>query len=197
MLAFMKVPIATTVLAPHLQLEAEPSLDLLALGPISSYDDQSIVKSGSLQSRNLDQAAGYSLSVSERSLLTDIATTSFRLIWNHIDIIYASCIAFHQTTELWTNMTANAQGKWKAEKEVMRLDICYGSLKLSIAGLIGTISWELIAEFAAAMLLLSRILVSGAFRVILLTSWTVLVITLAVAAQVLGTLKPQQLVVGP
>lgn len=196
-LAFMKVLIASTVIAPHLQLEAEPSLDILALGPTSSHDDQFIVKSGSLQSRDLDQAAGYGFSVSKRSLLTDIATTSFRLIWDYMDIAYASYIAFYQTTELWTNMTANARGKWKAEEEVTRLDISYGSLKLSIAGLIDTISWELVAEFAVEMLVLSRDLVSVAFRVILFTNWAVLVISLAVAAQVLGTLKPQQLVVGP
>ncbi|CAF9907386.1 MAG: hypothetical protein ALECFALPRED_003315 [Alectoria fallacina] len=141
--------------------------------------------------------AGYSLSVSERSLLTDLATTGFRLVWDYMDITYASYIAFHQTTELWANITANARGKWKAEKEVMALDISYGGLKLSIAGLIDAISWELVAEFAAKMLILSRIVIFGVFRLIIFAHWEALVITLAIAVQVLGTFKPQQVITGP
>lgn len=141
--------------------------------------------------------ARYSLSVSERSLLTDLAKTGFRLVWDYMDIAYASYIAFCQTTELWANITANAQGKWRAEKEVRTLDITYGSLKLSIAGLIDAISWELVAEFAAEMLVLSRILGLLAFKLILFAGWAAFVITLAIAAQVLHTIKPQQLVAWP
>lgn len=227
LLAFMKVLVAISMLASHLQLETEPFLYLLALRPTSGHDDQSIVKTSSLRSRDLDQAhttdltslreqipalrpnakshsyersmssSEAGLSVSERSLLTDIAMTGFRLIWDYMDITYASYTAFYQTTELWTNMTANARGKWKAEKEVTSLDISYGGLKLSIAGLIDAISWELVAGFAAEMLVLSRILVFVAFRVILVVAWEALVITLAITAQVFHTLKPQQLVGGP
>ncbi|KAL9137830.1 MAG: hypothetical protein Q9175_000964 [Cornicularia normoerica] len=225
-LAFVEFLTATPGLGSRLQLEKEPSLDALAHGPAPSNDDQFITRSGSLRSRDLDQArtkdlmslkehskrsaniynhvrsmprfeAGYSLSVSERSLLTDIATTGFRLVWDSRDIAYASYIAFHQTTELWANMTANARGKWKDEKQVMTLDISYGSLKLSIAGLMHAISWELVAGFAVEMLVLSRIVVFGAFRVFLFANWAVMVITLAIAVQVFGTIKPQQLITGP
>lgn len=141
--------------------------------------------------------AGNSLSVFERSLLTDLAKTGFRLVWDYIDIAYASYIAFHQTTEFWANITANARGKWKAEQEVMRLDISFGSLKLSIAGLIDTIDWELVAEFAAEMLVLSRIVVFGAFRMMIFANWALMVITLAITVKVLDTIRPQQLVTGP
>ncbi len=84
-----------------------------------------------------------------------------------MDVGYASYIAFHQTTELWANITANAQRRWKAEEAMMTLDISYGCLKISIAGLIDAISWQLVAEFAVGMLVLSRLVVFLAFRVIL------------------------------
>ena len=42
----------TLVLA---QLEKEPSSNVLALGPTSVHDEQSITKSGGLESRDLDQ----------------------------------------------------------------------------------------------------------------------------------------------
>ena len=141
--------------------------------------------------------AGPSPSISKRSLLTDLIATGFRLVWDHMDIGYASYIAFHQTTELWANTTAHAQGSWKAEKAVMTLDISYGCLKISIAGLIDAISWQLVAEFAAEMLVLSRLIVFVAFRVILFTNWAAMVITLSTAAYVLGTIKPNQLITGP
>lgn len=234
-LASITILNATTVLASHLQLEKEPLLGPLALGPTSGYDDPrdpSSIKSGSLRSRDLDQAhtkalmslreptstaskrrpdiyhshlvwstsrskAGYSLSVSERSLLSDLTMIGFRLVWDYMDIAYTSYIAFYQTTELWANITANARGKWKAEKEVMTLDISYGSLKLSIAGLIDAISWELLADFAAEMLVLSRNIVVVAFSVIIFATWAAMVITLAIAVPLLGTIKPQQLITGP
>ena len=189
-------------------------------------DGQSILKSGYLRGRDLDQArtkdlmslreqtftganihnhvktishseTGYSLSVSERSFLSDLAKTGFRLVWDYMDITYASYIAFYQTTEFWANITADARGKWKAEKQVMTLDISYGSLKLSIAGLMDAISWELVAEFAEAMLVLSRIVVFGTYRLMIFANWAALVITLTIAAHVLGSIKPQQLVTGP
>lgn len=50
--ALVKMYIETLVLA---QLEKEPSLDVLALGPTSDHDKQSITKSGRLESRDLDQ----------------------------------------------------------------------------------------------------------------------------------------------
>ena len=222
----MKIVTATPVTAPHSQLEKALVFDPLALGHASGMDDQCVTRSGNLQSRDLDQArikdlmssreqpvasaniyshvrsishseAGYSRSVSDRSLLTDLATTGFRLVWDYVDIAYASYIAFHQTTELWANITANARGNWKAEENLMTLDISYRCLKISITGLIYSISWELVAEFAAEMLLLSRMLVFGAFRVLLFASWTVMVFTVAVAFQVLSTIQPQQLITGP
>ncbi|CAF9907219.1 hypothetical protein IMSHALPRED_005474 [Imshaugia aleurites] len=141
--------------------------------------------------------AGYSPSVSERSLISDLAKTGFRLVWDCMDIAYASYIAFHQTTKLWANITANARGKWKAEQEMMTLDISYGSLKLSIAGLIDVISWELVADFAAQILVLSRILVFGSFMVLVLANAAAMVITLAIAVQILDSVRPHQLVTGP
>ena len=141
--------------------------------------------------------AGYSPSVSERSLLTDLTTTGFRLVWDYADIGYASYIALRRTSELWANITANARGRWKAEEATMTLDICYGCLKISIAGLIDAISWQLVAEFAAEMLLLSRLVVFVAFRVILFANWAAMVITLTIVAEALGTIKPQQLITGP
>lgn len=225
-LALMNILSATPVTAPHSRLEKALVFDPLALGHASGQDDRSVTRSGNLQSRHPNQArtedlissreqtfasansysharsvshseAGCSPSVSDRSLLADLATIGFRVIWDYVDISYASYIAVTQTTELWANITANARGKWKAEERLMTLDISYGCLKLSITGLIDTISWELVAEFAAEMLVLSRILVFGAFRVVLFASWAVLVITLAIAPRVLGTIRPQQLITGP
>ena len=79
----------------------------------------------------------------------------------------------------------------------MTLDICLGSLKVSIAGLVDAISWETVADFAAVVLVLSRIFALGSFRVILLASRATIIITLAVAAQFRGIIHPQQLVTGP
>ena len=223
LIALVRISTVTLVLA---QLEKEPSLNVLALGPTSDRDEQSITKSGRLESRDLDQncdetiialrgpsnhganschyvhgssrpEAGCDFPISERSLLTDIATTAFRLVWDYLDIIYPSYIAFRQTSELWANVTANARGKWKAERDLMTLDICYGSLKVSIAGLIDAISWEMVADFAAEVLLLSRIVVFGSFRVFLFVSRATIVITLAIVAQVRDIIHPQQLVTGP
>ena len=222
----MKPLTATPVLISQPQLGKPHLFDPLALGHSSDQDGRhgpSILKSGYLRARELDQAltkdlmslskqistsanihnhvshseAKYSLSVSERSLLSDLTKTGFRLVWEYMDITYASYIAFYQTTEFWANITADARGKWKAKREMMTLDISYGSLKLSIAGLIDAISWELVAEFAAEMLVLSRIVILGTFRLILFANWVALVITLSIAAQVLGSIKPQQIVTGP
>ena len=141
--------------------------------------------------------AGYSLSVSERSLLADLAKTGFSLVWDYMDITYSSYIAFYQTTELWANITADARGNWDAEQKVITLDISYGSLKLSIAGITDAISREPVAEIAAEMLVLSRIVVLGAFRLVVFATSAALVITLAIAEQALGTIKPYQLVTWP
>ena len=177
------------------QLEKEPSSIVLALGPTSDHN----TKRGRLESKDLDQncdktimalrgpsnhgansyhyvhgsfrpEAGCTFPASERSLLTDIATTGFRLVWDYWDIFYPSYIAFRQTRQLWASVTANARGKWKAERDLMTLDICYGSLKVSIAGLINAVSWEMVANFAAEILVLSRIFVFGSFRVNFLLS---------------------------
>lgn len=137
------------------------------------------------------------LSTCKRSLATDLATAGFRLVWDYMDITYASYVAFRQTTQLWANVTANARGKWKANEDLMALDICYGSLKLSIAGVIGTSSWEIVANIAAEMLVLCRIIVFGSFRVVVYANWAIMVITLAIAVQILGTVKPQQLITTP
>lgn len=220
----MKLLTATPVPTSQSQLGQTLFSDPLALGHSSDQDGRHspfILKSSYLRARNLDQAltedpmstqtttsanvhnhilhseAKYSLSVSERSLLTDLATTGFKLVWDYMDITYASYIAFYQTTEFWANITADARGTWQAKKDVMTLDISYGSLKLSIAGLIDAISWELVAEFAAEMLVLSRIIIFGTFRLILFANWATLVVTLAIAVQVFGSMKPQQLVTGP
>lgn len=120
------------------------------------------------RSRSKDEC---SLPISERSILIGLATSGFRLVWDYMDITYTTYIAFYQTTELWGNITANARGKWKAEEEVMTLDISYGCLKLSIAGLIDAISWEFVAEFAAEMLVLSHIIVFGAYRLVVFANW--------------------------
>ena len=226
LMAFIKPLFATPVLISQSQLGKPHFFDPLALGHSSDQDGRngpSILKSCYLRARDLDQAltkdlmslsketstsanihnhvshskAKNSLSVSERSLLIDLTTTGFRLIWDYMDITYASYIAFYQTTESWANITADARGKWKAKKKVMTLDISYGSLKLSIAGLIDAISWELVAEFAAEMLVLSRIVIFGTSKLILLAIGAALVITLAIAGQVLGSIKSQQLVTGP
>lgn len=208
-LAFMKCSTtATPVLASSSGFEKQLLSDPLALGRTSIRDDQCNTQSNKSRSRDLGHAhntdlimsrpeAGYSLCVSERSLLTDLTSIGFRLVWDYMDIAYASYMAFHRTTELWANITADAQDKWKVEKSVMRLDICYGSLKLSIAGLIDAISWELVAAFAAEMLVLSRIVAIVAFRLFVFANWAALVITLAISAQILGTIKPQQLVTSP
>ena len=221
----MNLLTATAVLTSQPQLGRPHFFDPLALGHSSDQDGRhgpSILKSSYLRARDLDQAltkdlmslnkqestsanihnhvsseAEYNISVSERSLLTDLTTTGFRLVWDYMDIAYASYIAFYQTTEFWANITADARGKWKAKKAVMTLDISYGSLKLSIAGLIDAISWQLVAEFAAEMLVLSRIVIFVTFRLILFANWAALVITLAIANQVLGSVKPQQLLTGP
>ncbi len=79
----------------------------------------------------------------------------------------------------------------------MTLDISHECLKLSIAGLIDPISWQLVAGFAAEMLMLSRLVVFLAFRVTLFADWAAMVITLTIVAEALGTIKPQQLVTGP
>ena len=113
LIAFVKIYTVKLVLA---QLEKEPSSNVLALGPTSDHDEQSITKHGRLESRDLDQdcdktmialrgpsnhgansyhcvhgsfspEAGCKFPVSERSLLTDIATTGFRLVWDYLDII--------------------------------------------------------------------------------------------------------------
>ena len=141
--------------------------------------------------------AGYIRSVSERSLFTDITRTGFRLVWDYMDIICATYIASYQTSEFWANVTANARGKWKTEEEVAILVLHYGGLKLTIAGLTDVISWELLAAFAAEMLVLSRILIFGTFRVILFTHWAAWVITLVIAVEVFRTIKPQQLITRP
>ena len=79
----------------------------------------------------------------------------------------------------------------------MTLDICYGSLKVSVAGLIDAISWEMVADFAAEVLVLSRIFVFGSFRVFFFISRATIIITLAIVAQFRGIIHPQQLVTGP
>lgn len=79
----------------------------------------------------------------------------------------------------------------------MALDICYGSLKVSIAGLIDAISWEMEADFAAEVLVLSRIFDFVSFRVFLSVSRVAIIITLAICAQVRDIIHPQQLVTGP
>ena len=79
----------------------------------------------------------------------------------------------------------------------MTLDVCYGSLKVRIAGLIDAISWEIVADFAAEVLVLSRIFVFGSFRVFHFVSRTTIIITLAICAQLRGIIHPQQLVTGP
>ena len=79
----------------------------------------------------------------------------------------------------------------------MTLDICYGSLKVSIASLIDAISWEMVADFAAEVLMLSRIFIFGSFGVFLFVSRAIIIITLAIVAQVRRIIHPQQLVTGP
>ena len=104
LIAFVKIDTVILVLA---QLEKELSSNVLALGPTSDHDEQSITQRGRHESRDLDQycdkaimplrgpsnhgsfrpEAGCNLPVSERSLLTDTATTGFRLVWDYLDII--------------------------------------------------------------------------------------------------------------
>ena len=52
LIALVKIYTVTLVLA---QLEKEPSPNVLALGPTSDHDEQSITKRGRLESRDLEQ----------------------------------------------------------------------------------------------------------------------------------------------
>ncbi len=115
--------------------------------------------------------------LSNRDLASDLLNIGFTLIWDFMDIIIGSSLAYYQSTEFYRNISRDAGGKWRSRPTVQRLVITYGIFHLTFTSA-GPILWQCVRDLTMMLSLLAVGVTFGTFTFVALAAWATIVITL-------------------
>ncbi len=115
--------------------------------------------------------------LSNRDLASDLLNIGFTLIWDLMDIIIMSSLAYYQSTEFYHNITRDTSGKWRSRPTVQRLVITYGIFHLTFTSA-GPILWQCVRDLTMMLSLLAVGVTFGIFTFVALAAWATIVITL-------------------
>lgn len=117
-------------------------------------------------------------SFSERNLGPVLRALGFTLIWDAMGVIIGSGLASSQSKDFYTNISKSAGSTWRSLTPVQHVVITYGILQLVFAAFT-PILWQCVQDLAFILSLLVLSITFGTFRLLMLTAYGLIVITLA------------------
>ncbi|KAL8823495.1 MAG: hypothetical protein Q9191_005800 [Dirinaria sp. TL-2023a] len=136
-------------------------------------------------------------SLTERSIILGLTVAGFELLWQQMDIVFATGIEYYRTTDYYQELIKLLpHGEWREGPTTQNIIITYGAFKLGLAavGFGHELPVGFVEDFAKLMLTLLKTVIIVAYKIVAYTAdwaiWITMQITQGNEQDLLGRSLP-------